>query len=98
MRIAAVSLVLLAVAALSALDARRAPARQWGVPLVIAVIDGWQSVARHLPGGGCRYTPSCSIYGEVLVRRYGAYRGTYVAARRIWGCSPWGGQGEDWPQ
>ncbi len=93
---AAVIVALLIVAA--AVDSQRAPARQWGVPVAVGVIDAWQALTRHAHGGGCRYTPTCSVYGEVMVRRYGAYRGMWLAQKRIWSCSPWGGEGERWPQ
>jgi len=96
-KIAALALVL-ALAATVAIDARRPPARQWAVVPMLAVIDAWQAVTRYLPGGGCRFTPSCSVYGEVMVRRHGAFRGGWLAARRIWSCNPWGGEGEDWPE
>jgi uncharacterized protein len=43
----------------------------------------------------CRYTPTCSAYAEEAVRRYGALKGSWLAARRLLRCHPWGGTGHD---
>ncbi|HPM77925.1 MAG TPA: membrane protein insertion efficiency factor YidD [bacterium] len=85
------------LAALAAVDAQRAPARQWGTPPAIALIDAWQAASSRLTHAGCLYTPTCSVYGELAVRRYGAYRGMWLAVGRICRCSPWGDGGEEWP-
>lgn len=47
------------------------------------------------PGGGCRYTPSCSEYARQAVLRHGVLRGVWLAARRLCRCHPWGGHGHD---
>ena len=46
-------------------------------------------------GDQCRYTPSCSVYGMEAVRTHGAFRGGWLAFRRICRCNPWGGCGCD---
>ena len=43
----------------------------------------------------CRYTPSCSAYAEEAVRVHGAWRGGWLAARRLLRCHPFGGSGYD---
>lgn len=45
--------------------------------------------------GGCRYTPSCSNYAMDALREHGAVAGSFLAARRICRCHPWGGCGHD---
>jgi putative membrane protein insertion efficiency factor len=47
------------------------------------------------PIGGCRYTPSCSCYAKDAVKTHGAVRGSWLAAKRVCRCHPWGGHGED---
>ena len=46
-------------------------------------------------GNNCRFEPSCSVYAAEAVRQYGAFRGTWLAAKRIARCHPWGGSGFD---
>ena len=43
----------------------------------------------------CRYDPSCSAYAVTALERFGAARGTWLAARRLARCHPWGGFGPD---
>jgi putative membrane protein insertion efficiency factor len=43
----------------------------------------------------CRYTPSCSEYAAEAIASHGAARGTWLAARRLLRCHPWGGSGYD---
>ncbi len=47
------------------------------------------------PGAGCRFTPTCSAYALDAVREHGAAQGTFLAAKRICRCHPWGGCGHD---
>lgn len=46
-------------------------------------------------GRGCRYTPTCSRYGIEALRKYGVFKGSYLTAKRILSCHPWGGHGYD---
>lgn len=41
-------------------------------------------------GNNCRYTPSCSQYAIDALRMHGAFRGSWLAARRIGRCHPLG--------
>lgn len=49
------------------------------------------------PSGRCRFSPSCSHYAVDAVRLHGAWRGSFLAARRLGRCHPWGEGGEDYP-
>lgn len=43
----------------------------------------------------CRYVPTCSTYGREALAHHGAARGTWLTARRLLRCHPWGGHGYD---
>lgn len=43
----------------------------------------------------CRYTPTCSIYAVEAIKKYGPFRGVWLAIKRISRCHPWGGHGYD---
>ena len=38
--------------------------------------------------GKCRFRPTCSQYAIEAIRKYGAFRGSYLALRRILRCHP----------
>ncbi|MBE0452182.1 MAG: membrane protein insertion efficiency factor YidD [Roseovarius sp.] len=46
-------------------------------------------------GWHCRYQPTCSQYALEALEAHGAWRGGWLAARRIARCNPWGGCGYD---
>jgi uncharacterized protein len=47
------------------------------------------------PTGGCRFEPSCSRYALEALQTHGALAGSWLAAKRICRCHPWGGCGHD---
>ena len=46
-------------------------------------------------GPCCRYTPSCSCYASIAIERFGPFRGSWFALRRVLRCHPWSSSGED---
>lgn len=46
-------------------------------------------------GGRCRFTPTCSVYADEALRRYGPLKGGKLALKRLSRCHPWGGEGHD---
>jgi len=53
--------------------------------------------ARSL-GARCHFTPSCSEYGRLAVRKYGLLKGGAKTFGRLARCGPWSStRGEDWP-
>lgn len=46
-------------------------------------------------GRNCRYDPTCSSYALEALEKHGAFKGSWLAARRIARCHPWGGSGVD---
>jgi putative membrane protein insertion efficiency factor len=49
----------------------------------------------HFMGGHCRFQPTCSQYAIDAINKYGAFRGSYRAVKRICRCHPLGGKGYD---
>ena len=43
----------------------------------------------------CRYLPTCSQYAIEALKTHGVFYGTYLTAKRILSCHPWGGSGFD---
>jgi putative membrane protein insertion efficiency factor len=46
-------------------------------------------------GASCRYTPTCSQYGLLAIKKYGPFKGGWLTLKRIGSCHPWGGHGHD---
>jgi hypothetical protein len=63
--------------------------------LLLALLRGYQYALRPLLGANCRFTPSCSDYAAAAIERYGAWRGTWLAARRLARCHPYHAGGYD---
>jgi uncharacterized protein len=60
----------------------------------IVMIKLYRVVFAWLPSS-CRYEPSCSHYTEQAIVKYGLVKGSWMGARRIARCQPWGGSGYD---
>lgn len=55
----------------------------------------WQLTISSILPPSCRFSPSCSAYAIEAWTRYGALKGSWLAAKRILRCHPWGGCGHD---
>jgi putative membrane protein insertion efficiency factor len=63
--------------------------------LLILIARGWQLGPSRILPPTCRYAPSCSQYAILALEKYGAIRGSWLAAKRLLRCHPWGGHGYD---
>lgn len=64
--------------------------------LLILPIRLYQIMLSPLLGANkCRFQPTCSHYAIQAIEEWGIFKGTYLAARRILRCHPWGGHGFD---
>ena len=61
----------------------------------LAIIRFYQYAISPLLKPSCRFTPSCSQYGIDAVNKYGAFKGSWMALKRILRCHPWGKSGYD---
>jgi putative membrane protein insertion efficiency factor len=63
--------------------------------LLLWVLRAYQYTLRPMLGANCRFYPSCSDYARDAIERYGAAKGSWLAARRIARCHPYHAGGYD---
>jgi putative membrane protein insertion efficiency factor len=61
----------------------------------ILLIRVYQYTLSPYLGRSCRYTPTCSVYSVEAIKKYGPFKGGWMALKRILSCNPWGGSGYD---
>jgi putative membrane protein insertion efficiency factor len=64
---------------------------------LVLLVRMYQVVLSPLLGGSCRFTPTCSEYFILAVRKYGPIRGSWRGCRRILRCHPLHSGGHDPP-
>jgi uncharacterized protein len=69
--------------------------RRPGVMAAWALIRAYQLILSPFVGPACRFAPSCSEYALTAIVRYGLFKGSILAMRRLLRCHPWGGSGYD---
>jgi uncharacterized protein len=62
---------------------------------LLLLIDAYRVLLSPLVGGYCRFVPSCSVYAQDAVRRYGAGKGTILSIKRLSRCHPFHSGGWD---
>lgn len=62
---------------------------------LIGLVAVYRYGVSPLIGTHCRFQPSCSKYAREALLRDGAFRGGWLAVRRVARCHPWGGSGHD---
>lgn len=62
---------------------------------LIAVVRLYRVAISPWLGMNCRFQPTCSEYAIEALRIHGAFKGAWLAVRRIGRCHPWGGSGYD---
>jgi putative membrane protein insertion efficiency factor len=86
-------LALLAIVALLlVVDLQRAPADQLLTRAAVGGIHLYQATLSRVyarAGLQCRFSPTCSHYGEVCIRQFGFVRGSLLAVKRVLKCGPW---------
>jgi len=63
--------------------------------MLTALIRGYQHLISPALPRSCRFYPTCSSYALTSVERFGAFRGGWLAAKRIVRCNPWNPGGVD---
>lgn len=62
---------------------------------LIALVRLYRAALSPWLGSNCRFQPTCSSYAIEALEVHGALKGSWLAARRIARCHPWGGSGYD---
>ncbi|SEL33465.1 membrane protein insertion efficiency factor YidD [Parapedobacter koreensis] len=63
--------------------------------IFLVLIKAYQLLLSPMLGASCRYSPTCSQYAVEAIRKYGPFKGGWLAVKRIARCHPWGGHGHD---
>ncbi|MCR5066075.1 MAG: membrane protein insertion efficiency factor YidD [Bacteroidales bacterium] len=63
--------------------------------LLLLLIKFYQHCISPFTPAACRYTPTCSQYAKEAIIKYGPFKGTWLAIKRILRCNPFGGHGYD---
>lgn len=63
--------------------------------LMLLMIRFYQYAISPMLPPRCRYTPTCSQYAVEAVSKHGAFKGGWLALKRIARCHPFGGSGHD---
>ena len=58
-------------------------------------VKAYRAIFSPWVGHNCRYHPTCSAYALEALQKHGGLKGSWLAARRIARCQPWGGSGVD---
>jgi len=61
----------------------------------IVPVRAYQWFISPLLPPSCRYEPTCSVYAVEAFQQHGLIRGSFLTARRLLRCHPWGGSGYD---
>lgn len=76
-------------------DMSRKPGN-WPRIAVMGLIRLYQmTLSKGMPANTCRFYPSCSHYGYQAVYKYGAFKGSFMAAWRVLRCNPFNPGGYD---
>ncbi|MGQ9598630.1 MAG: membrane protein insertion efficiency factor YidD [Anaerolineae bacterium] len=57
--------------------------------LLLALIKLYQATISKMLPPSCRFIPSCSHYGYEAIRKYGAFKGGWLAVKRLARCHPY---------
>ena len=63
--------------------------------LAVFVVRLYQILIAPLLGANCRFQPSCSQYAIDALKKYGFFKGSWLAAKRIFRCHPFHPGGYD---
>lgn len=66
-----------------------------GKALLVALLHAYRYAISPALGPACRYEPTCSVYAQEAIERFGALKGSALALRRLLRCHPFASGGLD---
>ena len=63
--------------------------------LLLALVKFYRMFISPMLPPSCRYVPTCSEYALIAIEKYGAWKGGWLAVKRICRCHPWHEGGYD---
>jgi putative membrane protein insertion efficiency factor len=69
-------------------DFLRETLRSAGKWILLLFVRFYQVFLSPFFGGACKFYPSCSRYGYEAIAKHGAWRGSVLAAKRLFRCRP----------
>jgi putative membrane protein insertion efficiency factor len=63
--------------------------------IALVLVRGYQLMFSPFFAGSCRFVPSCSAYAVDAIARFGVFRGSLLALRRLARCRPLAAHGFD---
>lgn len=67
------------------------------VRAVVALLRAYKRWLSPLLPRACRFSPTCSEYGQIALRSHGLLAGSWLTVRRLLRCQPLGRGGIDVP-
>jgi hypothetical protein len=62
---------------------------------IILSIKLYRNLISPFLGSHCRFYPSCSLYTQIAIERYGMLSGLWLSLKRLLKCHPWHQDGYD---
>lgn len=63
--------------------------------ILVTLIKLYQVALSPFFGQQCRFTPTCSQYAVECIQQHGAFKGSFLAIKRLSHCHPWHAGGHD---
>jgi uncharacterized protein len=73
----------------ASLDAgAKAPTRNLAQTIALFALRFYKAYLSALVGGTCRFEPTCSLYAQEAIERFGVLRGSWLTLKRLLRCHP----------
>jgi putative membrane protein insertion efficiency factor len=63
--------------------------------LILSFLQLYKTLLSPFLPPACRFEPTCSVYARQAVEKYGVFKGTWLAVKRILRCQPFSKGGYD---